>query len=253
MTCGIRSRARAALPGGFTLIELLVVIAIIAILAALLLPALSKAKAKAKAINCLSNARQISLASTMYSMDNKGALVPHWTLVPAGPDAIVDPGKTYWPDILLQYTLNQSVYDCPSVEATASTNRLGIGASLRIFNTFGQPGNAAEKESQIKRPSETVVYGDSQYISNPNQINPDLWVADTGKTGATALYGLVSFSIPGWPGNWNNPMWNGRCVFNRHQKSGNIGWADGHATATQVSTLGLWRRIKDPEALWDEY
>jgi prepilin-type N-terminal cleavage/methylation domain-containing protein len=127
---GVPRPLRAKDGHGFTLIELLVVIAIIAILAAMLLPALSKAKCKARRANCMSNKHQITIACTMYNNDWDEYLVPNAPVSTSQGMAGVSvgwcPGSEGWEaqpyniepslyntNCLGPYVANCKVYKCP--------------------------------------------------------------------------------------------------------------------------------------------
>src|SRR5215831_4528308 len=117
--CQAASKRRA-----FTLIELLVVIAILGILAALLLPALSRSKASARRIDCLSHTKQLALAVTMYAQDGADSMPwPNWgtkfqgwlyTPVSGSPPEPTDPPETaYVGGTLWSYIKVTSIYWCP--------------------------------------------------------------------------------------------------------------------------------------------
>jgi prepilin-type N-terminal cleavage/methylation domain-containing protein/prepilin-type processing-associated H-X9-DG protein len=238
----------------FTLIELLVVIAIIGILAALLLPVLSRAKAKARDTQCGSNMRQIMLATKVYLDDHEGVMVPLWVEKGASGGAgwtydaatfvVQWPDHLWWPDKLRldHYLPTPEIFNCPTLTRPATDahggsvstiNSLGIGMNYPEYGWispaagFPFPIYATSKENQVSQPGQSIVFADAGKISNPDETNPDNW-HEVPATGCTY------FRVPSDTTDY--PVGDSRSV-PRHSGQVNAAFFDGHVQRERNSAI----------------
>ncbi|MFA6659719.1 MAG: hypothetical protein WCS25_08505 [Victivallaceae bacterium] len=229
----------------FTLVELLVTISVIALLAALMLPALSKAREKSKGAFCESNLKQLNAANLLYVLDygyympcygseitgpgsSVGKLWIGYRSAPAGTPGNIDMHGGFVFDICG----NWKIMTCPSWNVSGGApdkitdghgygyNVIGIGSMAYITGSAYKNGSGMKVE-MVKKPSSVVLFGDVTATTVPGEIRP-----------YSFFYPKYTISSSGMSVNSR-----GDNAHFRHAGAASVGWADGHVSRERPSRL----------------
>ena len=220
---------------GFTLIELLVVLAIIAILAALLLPALSRAKTKARTVACLNNLKQLQVCWQLYTGDYSDLVVPNNSLYGLNLNQMFSFGVSWClgsarydttttnieNGLLFSYNRSVAIYHCPADVSTVETQSGDKLAQLRNRSYNMSQGVNGYPEFDPFMLANIPCFKKFTQIHNPGPMQCLVFIDENEDSLQDAEFGMPTDYYNGTTVWWDMPA-------NRHGQGANLSFADGH-------------------------